>query len=107
MRTPSAGGAIPRLFSFVSDPTWVLRTPILSVILLEAANAQQLVQMWVLDHSAKGQSLTAWLSVQAALWLWLNFYRVITPDAFWAIRGTRLGIALNMAVVLSVIYWRL
>jgi hypothetical protein len=84
----------------------VLRTPILSVVLLEAANVQQLVQMWVLDHSAKGQSLTAWLSVQAALWLWLNFYRVITPDAFWAIWGTRLGIGLNMAVCLSVVYWR-
>lgn len=83
-----------------------MRTPIVSVILLEAANFQQLWQMWVIDHSAEGQSVTAWLSVQVALWLWLNFYRVITPEARWAIWGTRLGITLNMLVVLSVLYWR-
>ena len=94
------------MLGILNDPKWVLRTPIVSVILLEAANIQQLVQMWILDHSAKGQSITAWASVQAALWLWLNFYRVITPQAFWAIWGTRLGIALNMAVILSVYYWR-
>ena len=94
------------ILQLLSDKTWVLRTPIISVILLEAANVQQLWQMWVLDHSAKGQSITAWLSVQLALWLWLNFYRVITPEAKWAIWGTRLGIALNMLVVLSVLYWR-
>lgn len=106
MRVRSGGGLGSLLFSFVSDPKWVLRTPIVSVVLLEWANVQQLVQMWVLDHSAKGQSLGAWLSVQTALWLWLNFYRVITPDAKWAIRGTQLGITLNMAVCLSVLYWR-
>ena len=92
--------------NILSDPKWVLRTPIISVLLLELGNLQQLWQMWVVDHSAKGQSITAWLSVQAALWLWLNFYRVITPDAVWAIWGTRVGIALNMSVVLSVLYWR-
>lgn len=91
----------------IDNPILVLRTPIISVALLEAANLQQLVQMWVVDHSAKGQSLTAWLSVQAALWLWLNFYRVLTPEAFWAIWGTRVGITLNMCVVLSVLYWRM
>jgi hypothetical protein len=91
----------------LGDPVWVARTPIISVCLLEAANVQQLFQMWAVDHSAKGQSLTAWLSVQVALWLWLNFYRVLTPHAVWAIRGTQLGIALNMVVCLSVLYWRL
>lgn len=94
------------MLHLLNDPKWVLRTPIISVLLLEAANVQQLWQMWVVDWSADGQSLTAWLSVQAALWLWLNFYRVITPEARWAIWGTRLGIALNNAVCLSVFYWR-
>lgn len=96
-------GALNQL---LSDQKWVLRTPIASVILLEAANLQQLYQMWVVDHSAEGQSVTAWLSVQVALWLWLNFYRVITPQARWAIRGTQLGLALNMSVILTVLYWR-
>lgn len=91
---------------FLTNKVWVLRTPILSVLLLELANIQQLWQMWVVDWSADGQSLTGWLCVQVALWLWLNFYYVITPDAKWAIRGTTLGIVLNMAVCLSVVYWR-
>lgn len=93
--------------AFHSDPVWVARTPILTTILLEAANVQQMWQMWVVDHSARGQSLLGWLSVQAALWLWLNFYRVMTPGAVWAFRCQALGIGLNMAVVLSVIYWRM
>jgi hypothetical protein len=90
----------------LTDRKWVLRTPIITTFLLEIANVQQLWQMWVIDHSADGQSLTGWLSVQAALWLWLNFYRVITPEARFAIWGTRVGIALNMTVCLSVLYWR-
>lgn len=94
------------MLQLLSDKKWVLRTPIASVILLEAANVQQLFQMWGWDHSAKGQSLTAWLSVQTALWLWYNFYRVITPEAHWAIKGTQLGIIINSLVCLSVIYWR-
>ena len=92
--------------SLRTNREWVLRTPILSVLLLEAANVQQLWQMWVIDRSADGQSLTGWLCVQLALWLWLNFYYVITPEAKWAIRGTQLGIALNMSVCLSVLFWR-
>ncbi len=94
------------MLRLLSDPKWVLRTPIITTLLLEAANVQQLWQMWVVDLSADGQSLTGWLSVQVALWLWLNFYRVITPDAWFAIRGTQVGIALNMSVILSVLYWR-
>ena len=91
-----------------SDPVWVARSPLVTTVLLEAANVQQMWQMWqmwVVDHSASGQSRTAWLSVQAALWL--NFYRVMTPGAVWAIRCQAFGIALNMAVVLAVFYWRM
>ena len=94
------------MLTLLNDPVWVKRTPIISVMLLEGANIQQLFQMWVIDHSAEGQSLTAWVSVQVALWLWYNFYRVLVPDAVWAIRGTLLGITLNMLVCLSVVYWR-
>lgn len=83
------------------DPKWVARTPIASVALLEMANVQQLWRMWT-EWSSAGQSLWGWLFVNIALWLWLNFYRVLTPDAKWAIRGTMLGIALNAAVLVSV-----
>ena len=69
MSATSAGGAILRLFS---SPVWVARTPILTTILLEAANFQQLWQMWVVDHGAEGQSLAGWVSVQIALWLWFT-----------------------------------
>ena len=107
MSTFQAGGFVSRLFSSLSDPVWVARSPIIAQTLLEAANVQQLVQMWLIDHSADGQSVTAWASVQAALWIWYNFYRVLTPQAHWAIWGARVGIGLNMAVILSVLYWRM
>lgn len=83
----------------------VERTPIVTTMLLEAANVQQLQRMWT-ERTAAGQSLTAWLSVSAALLLWLNFYRVVTPQAKWAIRGTAVGVAMNALVILTVIYFR-
>jgi len=88
------------------DPKWVGRTPIASVLLLEAANLQQLHRMWT-EWTAAGQSLFGWLCVQIALWLWLNFYLVLTPGEKWAIRGTQLGIVLNGAVILTVVFFRL
>jgi hypothetical protein len=92
--------------NFLRDRAWVLRTPIISVLLLEAANVQQLVHMWS-EWTAAGQSLWGWACVHAALWLWLNFYIVITPDAKWAIRGTIMGIFLNGAVILTVLFFRI
>ena len=92
--------------SILSDRKWVLRTPIISVLLLEAANAQQLYRMWS-EWTAAGQSLWGWACVHAALWLWLNFYLVITPEAKWAIRGTILGIVLNGSVILTVLFFRM
>jgi hypothetical protein len=81
------------------------KTPIITTLLLEAANVQQLKRMWT-EHTAAGQSITAWVSVNIALWLWVNFYLNFNPDNKWAIRGTALGIALNTTVILTVAYFR-
>jgi len=88
-----------------NDPVWVARTPIISVALLEFANVQQLWRMWT-EHSALGQSVGAWITVNIALWLWVHFYRVMTPGAKWAIRGTMLGIGMNTMVILTVLWFR-
>lgn len=88
-----------------NDPAVVDKTPLLTTALLEAANAQQLWRMWS-EHTAAGQSLTAWLSVNCALLLWLNFYRVVTPHARWAIVGTAFGVLMNTAVILTVAWFR-
>lgn len=89
----------------LSDPTFVGKTPLLAVALLEVANVQQLYHMW--SHwTAAGQSLTGWITVNIALWLWLNFYRVITPQATYAIWGTRLGILMNSSVIATVAFFR-
>lgn len=77
----------------------------MTTLLLEGANIGQLRRMWV-EQTAEGQSLTAWLLVSAALWLWLNFYRVITPDQKFAIRCTAFGIVMNALVILTVLYFR-
>lgn len=90
---------------WLRNPKFVEKTPLIAVGLLELANIQQLFQMWT-EWTAAGQSLTGWLSVQAALWLWLNFYLVFNREQKFAIWGTALGIAMNMAVCLSVVFFR-
>jgi hypothetical protein len=93
------------MFKFISNPKVVSKTPIATVFFLESANVNQIIRMWT-EHSAKGQSLIAWLCVSAALILWCNFYRVCCPEQKWALRTTLLGVFLNALVILSVIYFR-
>lgn len=82
----------------------VAKTPVLTVFLLEYANIGQLWRMWA-QHSALGQNAWSWLAVNVALWLWLNFYRVFTPEQKFAYRATQIGIVLNAAVVFSVVWF--
>lgn len=87
------------------DPTWVARFPLAASLLLELANFQQLWRMWS-EGSALGQSIGAWISVQAALWLYLHFYRVLTPDQRWAILAVRISIGINWLVIGTVCWFR-
>lgn len=95
---------IRTLAAFASDKRLVGKTPLLTTLLLEYANVGQLWRMWH-EHSALGQNVWSWVAVNAALWLWLNFYRVITPDARIAQAATLLGILLNGAVIGTVLYF--
>lgn len=89
----------------IKDPKWVEKTPIVTTLLLESANISQLHRMWT-EWTAEGQSIWGWVMVNIALLLWLNFYLVITPKAKWAIWGTAFGIAMNSAVILTVLWFR-
>jgi len=80
-------------------------TPPVAIMCLEWANLSQLIRMWT-EQTAEGQSLVGWLSVWAALLLWLNFYRVCLPENKLAYWGTVVGLATNTAVWLSVIWFR-
>ncbi len=88
-----------------TNPKVVDKTPIITTFLLEAANVQQLWRMWT-EWTAAGQSITAWLSVNIALWLWLNFYLVFNRENKFAIVGTSIGIGLNACVILTVVLFR-
>jgi len=88
-----------------SNPKYVSWTPIITTILLEAANLQQIWWMWT-QRTAAGQSLSGWMCVNVALILWFNFYRVVTPKEWIARVGTGIGILLNSLVILSIIYFR-
>jgi hypothetical protein len=90
---------------FWNNPTVVGKTPLLTTLLLEYANAGQLYRMWT-EHTAAGQSMWSWLSVGTALWLWCNFYRVCCPDQKFTLRCTQFGVFMNLLVVLSVAYFR-
>ncbi len=90
---------------FWSRPSVVSKTPLLTVLLLEGANVQQLWRMWS-EHTAAGQSLTGWLSVGIALLLWCNFYRVCCPTERFAYWATVFGIGMNAAVSATVVWFR-
>lgn len=47
---------------WLSDPKVVAKTPLVTTLLLENANVQQLWRMWH-EHTAAGQSLWGWLLV--------------------------------------------
>jgi len=88
-----------------NDPAIVTYSPIVTTCLLETANVGQMIRMWT-HHTAAGQSLVSWACVQVALWLWANFYRVVTPDQKWARFTIKIGIALNFGVMASVAWFR-
>jgi hypothetical protein len=79
--------------------------PFCCMLLLEWANCGQLYRMWT-EHTSEGQNPYSWMSVGAALVLWMVWYRTFAPEqkvAFWA---TLVGFCLNTCVWLSVFYWR-
>lgn len=87
------------------NPRFVRHSPIVTTVLLEWANVNQMVRMWRW-HTAAGQSLIAWCSVNLALWIWANYYRVMIPDEKLPQQTIKVGIALNTGVILSVIWFR-
>jgi len=99
------GNVLEAIGQWRTNPKVVDKTPIVTVFLLEGANIQQMWRMWT-ERSAEGQSITGWLSVNIALWLWLNFYLVFNRENKFAIWGTAVGIVLNALVVLTVVYFR-
>jgi uncharacterized protein with PQ loop repeat len=102
---PTVGIMNKTIEKVLRNHKWVGRTPILTTLLLEAANISQVTRMWT-ERTAEGQSITAWIMVNLALLLWLNFYLTFTPEQKWAIWGTTAGIFLNSLVILSVVYFR-
>ena len=90
---------------FWNNPAVVGKTPLLTTVLLEYANAGQLYRMWT-ERTAAGQSLWSWMSVGTALWLWCNFYRVCCPKEKFALGCTAFGVFMNGLVIATVIYFR-
>ncbi len=87
------------------NPSVVGKTPLVTVVLLENANIQQLVRMWN-EGTAEGQSLWGWIFVNLALLLWCNFYRVCCPKERFAFWATVVGVLMNAAVIATVVYFR-
>jgi uncharacterized membrane protein YbaN (DUF454 family) len=90
----------------LDNPRFVSFTPIFAAIIFETASIGQLYQMWS-EQSAKGQSLLSWSIITLALLLWLNFYRVKTPDEKIAIWQTVFAIFTNFLVIGTVLYFKI
>lgn len=91
--------------SLFNNKALVSKCPIITTILLEGASVGQIVRMFS-EHSAKGQNVWSWLSIDLALLLWWNWYRVMTPEDKIAKLSTVVGMTITTAVVLTVVYFR-
>lgn len=90
---------------FLSNPRWIKYTPAVSTVFIDGGAVGQIVQM-IREQTAAGQNLWSWVSVTFMLCLWLNFYRVFTPDQKLAIWATALSIGLNSTIVATIVYFR-
>lgn len=90
---------------FWSNPTTVEYSPVVTSFLIEGSTFLHIRRMWT-EHSAVGQSLISWVFVIIAMFLWLNWYRVLTPEKKIAIYTVSFSVLVNIAALLSVIYWR-
>ena len=90
---------------FWNDPKIVAWSPVITTGLFETANAGQVVRMWA-QHTSAGQSLSSWICVNIALFIWANYYRVITPEQRVVQTTIKIGITLNLFVIFSVVWFR-
>lgn len=79
--------------------------PVITLFLLEFANISQLYTMWTTRTSA-GQNPIGWISVNAALVLWLLWYLEFTPEKKLAIYATAVGICINAVVIVTTFYFQ-
>ena len=91
--------------AFWKNKKYVAFAPVAATMLLEYANVGQIVRMWT-EQTAAGQSMWSWVAVFLALWCYNQFYRVCLPDQRWAIRMNMVGMAMNVIVVGTIIYFR-
>ena len=85
------------------DAKVITYSPVIAQLLLEWANVSQLIRMWT-ERTAAGQSLIAWFSVNAAILLFINYYRVLKLRVpMWSAVA---GFSFNCAVIVTVVYFR-
>jgi uncharacterized membrane protein YbaN (DUF454 family) len=93
------------MFRFLNNQRLVSLTPIFASCIFETASAGQIFEMWR-QHSALGQSIFSWSIITLALLMWLNFYRVKTPNEKIAIWMTVFAICTNAIVISTVAYFK-
>lgn len=88
-----------------NNPARVKFTPVVARIGFEIANIEFIVRM-IETRSSRDQSLLSWVLLCGALLLWVNFYRVCTPEQIPARVMSIVAASTNMLVLATVIYFR-
>lgn len=89
----------------LNNKSLIAKTPLVTCLLMEWGNLGQIFQM-MMTQSAKSQNLLSWWTIHLALWLWYNYYRVVTPDQKLTIRITLLGIFIQGLGTLTVSWFK-
>lgn len=83
----------------------IKRFPLFATILIELNSVQQIIVM-IRNHSSKDQSITGWLLIIAALFMWFIFYKIFNKEHKITIYSTIASIIINIIVVLIILYYR-
>lgn len=89
----------------VNDKRWIRYTPIVTTSFFQLATFGQIYQM-VTQHTSAGQNPVSWLLGCISLGLWLNWYRVMTPDHKIPWYTALAGLIVNTIGLLVVLWFR-
>lgn len=88
-----------------NNPKAVKQVPLITMFLFDGGAIGQIIRMWTV-RSALGQSLISWIGVSFGLFLWVNYYRIMTPELKLPRYSALFSACINSCVWLTIIYFR-
>ena len=80
-------------------------TPVVTSVLFDVGAIGQILKM-IREGSSVGQSVSSWIMVTVGLLLWVNYYRVVTPELKLPRYTAAVSAAINFFVAVVALAYR-